>query len=233
MDSNREHNEDMMGSNTLEQSEDNVIGSHVFQPSREDSNIIDSNVQWLSVNVISRSKDYLTDSNTLIGLDKDLEKCSEPDQANVLEPSDEFVSLDSCFIDNSEPEAMHVDSNLIIGDKQKFAGGDATKSDYLEPINNDLNASQDDVISNNEAEPCKADSMHSELELSGDTAYNTVGEQQQDTNKDQKRSAPPLETGYLSYMLTGVLEREKHISSQQAVFHIDNIARHGSISAHY
>ena len=68
--------------------------------------------------------------------------------------------------------------------------------------------------------------MHSELELSGDTAYNAVGEQQQDTNKDQKRSAPPLETGYLSYMLTGVLAREKHISSQQAVFHIDNIARH-------
>ena len=61
MDSNREHNENMMGSNTLEQSEDNVIGSHVFQPSGGDSNIIDSNVQWLSVNVISRSKDYLTD----------------------------------------------------------------------------------------------------------------------------------------------------------------------------
>ena len=149
MDSNREHNEDMMGSNTFEQSEDNAIGSHVFQPSGEDSNIIDSNAQWLSVNVISRSKDYLTDSNTLIGLDEDLEKCSKPDQANVLEPSDEFVSVDSCFIDNNEPEAMHVhDSNLIIGDKQKFADGDATKSDYLEPINNDLNASQDDVISN-------------------------------------------------------------------------------------
>ena len=177
---------------------------------------------------MSDNKTYLMLSylNTLIGLDEDLEKCSEPDQANVLEPSDEFVSVDSCFIDNSEPEAMHVDSNLIIRDKQKFAGGDATKSDYQEPINNDLNASQDDVISNDEAEPSKVDSMHSQLELSGDTAYNTVGEQQQDTNKDQKRSAPALETGYLSYMLTGVLAREKDISSQQAVFHIDNIARH-------
>ena len=226
MDSNREHNEDMMSSNTLEQSEDNVIGSHVFQPSGEDSDIIDSNVQGLSINVILCSKDYLTDSNTLIAFDEDLDKCSEPDQANVLKPSDEFVSVDSCFMGNSEPEPMQVDSNLIIGDKQKFAGGDETKSDYLEPINNDLNASQDDVLSNDEAEPCKADSMHSELELSGDTAYSTVGQQQQDTNEDQKRSAPQLETGYLSYMLTGVLAREKYISSQQAVFHIDNITRH-------
>ena len=52
---------------------------------------------------------------------------------------------------------MLVDSNLITRDKQKFAGGDTTTYDYLEPLNNDLSALQDDVIDNDEAEPYKED----------------------------------------------------------------------------
>lgn len=93
----QQREEDVMRNDMLQQREDDamrntVIGRHVLQQSGED--IIENNVQGLSVNDILGSTDYLTDNNKLVGLDEDLEDYIDQDQANDGKSSDVFISVD-------------------------------------------------------------------------------------------------------------------------------------------